>query len=635
MIIITLPDGSELGFEKAVSVMEIAETIGAGLARVALAGKVDGKPVDMSYVVENDAKLEIITPRTDEGVEIIRHSAAHVMAQAVTRLFPDAKVAIGPAIEDGFYYDFDLEHNFTDSDLEKIEKEMKKIVKEDLEFKKKVMPKEEAIKYFEDKGEKYKVELIKSFDDEVVNLYNQGDFVDLCRGPHVPSTKYLKAFKLKSVAGAYWRGDADNKMLQRIYGYAFAKKKELKKHINLLKEAEKRDHRKIGKELDLFTMSDFGPGFPFFLPKGMVIKNKLMEIWRDEHKKAGYEEIQTPIILNRSLWETSGHWFNYKENMYTSVIDDEDVAIKPMNCPGCILVYKNGSHSYRDFPMRIGEMGLVHRHELSGSLHGLMRVRAFTQDDAHIFMTPDQIEDEVIKVIDLYEKFYDLFDLDFHIELSTKPEKAIGEDAIWETAEKALEGAMKKSGRDYKMNPGDGAFYGPKLDFKLKDAIGRIWQCGTIQLDFNLPERFDLNYIGEDGEKHRPVMIHRAMYGSLERFMGILIEHYEGEFPLWLAPVQVKFLTISDDQNEYAKDIMKQLEEKGIRAQLDDRAEKIGFKIREANLNKIPVQVIIGSQEEEKGEVNIRRFGSKKSENFGKMKFIENIIEEAKVKFKK
>nr|WP_307905444.1 threonine--tRNA ligase [Haliovirga abyssi] len=633
---IKLPDGSIKEFEKEVSVKEVAESIGKRLAKDAIAGKINGKAVDLSEIISENSEVEIITPRSEEAVEIIRHSTAHLMAQAVIRLFPNVKVTIGPAIENGFYYDFDSEHKFNEEDLLKIEDEMRKIIKENHKFERTVVSKEEAIRIFTEKEETYKVELINDLGGDSFSLYKQGEFLDLCRGPHVPSTGYLGSFKLKSVAGAYWRGNSDNKMLQRIYGYAFTTDKELKKFLRFLEEAEKRDHRKLGKELELFMMSEYGAGFPFFLPKGMEIRNILEDLWRKEHKKAGYQEIKTPIMLNRTLWETSGHWFNYKENMYTTKIDDEDVAIKPMNCPGGILVYKNNVHSYRDFPLRTGELGLVHRHELSGVLHGLMRVRAFTQDDAHIFMTEEQIEDEIVGVIDLIDKFYSkLFGFEYEVELSTKPEKAIGADEIWETATNALRGAIERKGMDYKINEGDGAFYGPKLDFKIKDCIGRTWQCGTIQLDFNLPERFDLNYIGVDGEKHRPVMIHRVIYGSLERFIGILIEHYAGAFPLWLAPVQVKVLTISDEQLEYAKKVVNLLKEKDIRVELDNRNEKIGFKIREANMKKIPVQLILGKNEMEVEEVNVRRFGSKESTGHKLTEFIESIVEESKIKFEK
>jgi threonyl-tRNA synthetase len=557
------------------------------------------------------------------------------MAQAVIRLFPGTKVSIGPSIDKGFYYDFDPLNQFSEEDLIKIENEMKNIAKEDIKIVRHEITREDAIEKFKAMGENYKVEIIESIPvGEILSLYEQGEFIDLCRGPHVPSTRYLKAFKLTKVAGAYWRGDSKNKMLQRIYGYAFAEERELKEYLVQLEEAEKRDHRKLGKELELFFMSDYGPGFPFFLPKGMELKNTLMRLWEKEHKKSGYKMIQTPIMLNKELWETSGHWFNYRENMYTSEIDELEFAIKPMNCPGCMLAYKNGLHSYKDLPLRMGEFGHVHRHEFSGALHGLFRVRAFTQDDAHVFMTPSQMQDEVIKIIDLYDKFYTLFGLSYHIELSTRPENSIGDVAIWEMSEKTLADAITASGRTYKLNPGDGAFYGPKLDFKLKDAIGRIWQCGTIQLDMNLPERFDLSYIGEDGEKHRPIMLHRAMYGSIERFTGILIEHYAGAFPFWLAPVQVKVLTITDDQIDYAKEIQALLEERGIKVELDTRAEKIGYKIREANGKyKIPVQLVLGKAEIENRTVNVRRFGSQDQTSMSLDEFLKMVEEENKVKF--
>lgn len=634
---VILPSGDIKEFENAVNMFEIAKSISNSLAKKAVAAKVDDKLVDMSYILDRDAKVELIAANTPEGEEIIRHSTAHLMAQAVTRLFPGTKVAIGPAIENGFYYDFDPKEQFTEEDLEKIEQEMKKIVKENVKIEREEMVREEAIKHFEKLGENYKVEIISSIPEgEVLTFYKQGDFIDLCRGPHVPSTSYLKAFKLKSVAGAYWRGDAKNKMLQRIYGFAFADDVSLKNHLKFLEEAEKRDHRKLGKELDLFFMSDYGPGFPFFLPNGMKMRNVLTDLWRKEHEKAGYQMIQTPIMLNKELWETSGHWMNYRENMYTSEIDETEFAIKPMNCPGGVLVYKNGIHSYKDLPIRAGELGIVHRHEFSGALHGLMRVRTFTQDDAHIFMTPDQIEDEIIGVVNLIDKFYKgLFGFEYHIELSTRPEKAIGSKEIWDKAESALEKALQKIGKDFKVNPGDGAFYGPKLDFKIKDAIGRTWQCGTVQLDFNLPERFDISYIGEDGAKHRPVMIHRVVYGSLERFMGILIEHYAGAFPMWLAPCQVKILTINDEVSAYANEVLNILKENGIRAEIDERAESIGYKIREANGKyKVPVQLIIGKNEVENREVNIRRFGSQSQESMSLEKFVEMVKEEAVAKFK-
>ena len=520
-----------------------------------------------------------------------------------------------------------------------IEEEMKKIVKENIKLEKYVLPRDEAIDYFRDVDKnKYKVEIVEGIPQgEQVSFYKQGDFTDLCRGTHVPSTGYLKAFKLRTVAGAYWRGNSKNKMLQRIYGYSFSNEERLKHHLKLMEEAEKRDHRKLGKELELFFLSEYGPGFPFFLPKGMIIRNVLIDLWRKEHEKARYQLLETPIMLNKELWEVSGHWFNYRENMYTSEIDELEFAIKPMNCPGGVLSFKHQLHSYKDLPARLAELGKVHRHEFSGALHGLMRVRSFTQDDSHIFMTPDQVQDEIIGVVNLIDKFYSkLFGFEYEIELSTKPEKAIGSQEIWDMAESALAGALDKLGRKYKINPGDGAFYGPKLDFKIKDAIGRMWQCGTIQLDFNLPERFDVTYIGEDGEKHRPVMLHRVIYGSIERFIGILIEHYAGAFPMWLAPVQVKVLTLNDECIPYAKEIMNKLEELGIRAELDDRNETIGYKIREANGRyKIPMQLIIGKNEVENKEVNIRRFGSKDQFPKSLDDFYDYVVDEAAIKFDK
>ncbi|WP_291256010.1 threonine--tRNA ligase [Fusobacterium sp.] len=633
-----LPSGDVKEFEGEVNLFTIAKSISNSLAKKSVAAKVNDELVDMSTLLNGEAKVEFITPDTEDGEEVIRHSTAHLMAQAVVRLFPGTKVAIGPAIENGFYYDFDPKVQFTEEDLAKIEAEMKKIVKENEKIERIMMTREDAIKHFEELGEEYKVEIIKEIaQGEMLSFYKQGEFMDLCRGPHVPSTSYLKAFKLKSVAGAYWRGDSNNKMLQRIYGFAFSDEKKLKDYLTLLEEAEKRDHRKLGKELELFFMSEYGPGFPIFLPKGMAIRNTLINLWKREHTLAGYTEIMTPIMLNKELWETSGHWFNYRENMYTSTIDETEFAIKPMNCPGGVITYKHQLHSYKDLPIRCGELGTVHRHEFSGALHGLMRVRCFTQDDAHIFMTPEQIESEIIGVVNLIDKFYSkLFGFEYHIELSTKPEKAIGSDEIWEKAESALAGALDKIGKPYKLNPGDGAFYGPKLDFKIKDAIGRTWQCGTIQLDFNLPERFDISYIGEDGEKHRPVMIHRVVYGSIERFIGILIEHYAGAFPLWLAPTQVKLLTISDETVPYAKEIYNILLEKGIRVELDDRAESIGYKIREANGKyKVPVQLIIGKNEVENKEVNVRRRGSQEQVSMKLDEFVNMIVAEAEVKFDK
>ena len=636
MIEMILPDGSKRQLEKAMTVVEFAKTIGSSLGKSTVGAIIDGVQVDPSYVIEKSGEIQIITATSEEGIAIIRHSAAHIMAQAVQRLFPNTKVTIGPVIENGFFYDFDPEKPFTEEDLEKIEKEMEKIVKENYPFVRSEMTAEEAKKYFAEKGETYKVEIIEDLGAEKVSIYQQGEFVDLCRGTHIPSTGFLKAFKLMSTAGAYWRGNSNNKMLQRIYGVAFGSKKELDEYLTMLAEAEKRDHRKLGKQLDLFFLDEHGPGFPFFMPKGVELFNKLQEVWRVEHKKKNYKEIKTPIMLDKELWEISGHWFNYRENMYTSEIDEKEYAIKPMNCPGSIIAYKNNLHSYKDLPLKYGEMGLVHRHEFSGALHGLMRVRAFTQDDAHVFCTEEQIEEQIIEIIDLYDKFYTLFGFEYNIELSTKPEKAIGSDEIWAMAEAKLESALQHKGIAYKLNPGDGAFYGPKIDFKMKDSIGRIWQCGTIQLDFNLPTRFEMSYIGSDGEKHEPVMIHRAMYGSLERFIGILIEHYAGAFPVWLAPVQVKVLTISQEQVSYAEEVAAKLQEAGIRVELDTREEKIGYKIREANgEKKVPVQLVLGKNEMANNEVNVRRFGSQDSTTMSLDDFIKEIVKESKVPFGK
>ena len=636
MIEMILPDGSKRQLENPMTVVEFAKSIGSSLGKATVGAVIDGVQVDPSYVIDKSGEIEIITNTSEKGIEIIRHSAAHIMAQAVQRLFPNTKVTIGPVVENGFFYDFDPERPFTEEDLEKIENEMKKIVKENYPFERSEMSAEEAKKFFAEKGETYKVEIIDDLGVDKVSIYKQGEFVDLCRGTHIPSTGYLKAFKLMSTAGAYWRGDSKNKMLQRIYGVAFASKKELDEYLTMMEEAERRDHRKLGKQLNLFFLDEHGPGFPFFMPKGVELFNKLQEIWRVEHKKRGYQEIKTPIMLDRELWEISGHWFNYRENMYTSVIDEKTYAIKPMNCPGSIISYKNNLHSYKDLPLKYGEMGLVHRHEFSGALHGLMRVRAFTQDDAHVFCTKEQIEEQIIEIIDLYDKFYTLFGFEYHIELSTKPDKAIGSDEIWEMAEANLKSALEHKGIDYKLNPGDGAFYGPKIDFKMKDSIGRIWQCGTIQLDFNLPQRFEMSYIGADGEKHEPVMIHRAMYGSLERFLGILIEHYAGAFPTWLAPVQARILTISDEQVPFAKEVFEKLQNAGIRVELDTRVEKIGYKIREANGDqKIPVQLIIGKNEVANNEVNMRRFGSQESKNVSVDEILNILVEESKVPFKK
>ncbi len=620
---ITLKDGSVKEYAQAMSVLDIASDISAGLARVACAGEVDGERVDLRTVVDKDCTLNILTAKDEGGLATLRHTASHVMAQAIKRLYPEAKLAIGPSIADGFYYDIDFASPIAAEDLEKIEAEMKKIVKEALPIERFTLPRNEAIALMKEKEEPYKVELIEDLpEDEEISFYRQGDFTDLCAGPHLMNTKEVgKAYKLTSIAGAYWRGDEHNKMLTRIYATAFGKKEELEAYLTMLEEAKKRDHRKLGKELGLFMMHDAGPGFPFFLPKGMVLKNTLLDYWRQLHKKAGYVEISTPIILNRSLWETSGHWDHYKNNMYTTVIDGQDYAIKPMNCPGGVLTYASEPRSYRDLPLRMGELGIVHRHEKSGQLHGLMRVRCFTQDDAHIFMTPEQIKDEIMGVAKLINEVYTLFGFKYHVELSTRPEDSMGSDEDWEMATEGLRSALDALGLDYVVNEGDGAFYGPKIDFHLVDAIGRTWQCGTIQLDFQLPQRFELEYQGADGEKHRPIMIHRVVFGSIERFIGILIEHFAGAFPTWLAPVQVKVLPISDKYADYAEKVRKQLDDAGIRVEVDTRAEKIGYKIREAQMQKVPYMVIVGQKEEEEGLVSVRsRFagdeGQKNPEEF-------------------
>ena len=604
---ITLKDGSSNEYAQSMSVIDIAKDISEGLARVATAGEVDGEVVDLRTVIDKDCELNILTFNDEKGKGAFRHTTSHIMAQAIKRLYPDTKLAIGPSIEDGFYYDIDRETPLVAEDLEKIEAEMKKIVKEDLPIKQYTMPRAEAIAYFKEKDEPYKVELIEDLpEDSVISFYSQGEFTDLCAGPHLMSTKPVKAFKLTSLAGAYWRGSEKNKMLQRVYGTSYPKKAELEEYLHMMEEAKKRDHRKLGKELGLFMMREEGPGFPFFLPKGMELKNQLLDYWREIHKKAGYVEISTPIMLSRHLWETSGHWDHYKDNMYTTVIDDEDFAIKPMNCPGGILVYESEPRSYRDLPLRMGELGLVHRHEKSGQLHGLMRVRCFTQDDAHIFMTPEQVRDEIKGVVKLINEVYSLFGFKYHVELSTRPEDSMGSDEDWDMATEALRGALDDLGLPYVVNEGDGAFYGPKIDFHLEDSIGRTWQCGTIQLDFQLPLRFNLEYTGADGEKHRPIMIHRVIFGSIERFIGILIEHFAGAFPTWLAPVQVKVLPISDKYMDYAQKVLDELNNSGVRAEIDTRAEKIGYKIREAQMKKIPYMLVVGAKEEEDGLVSIR-----------------------------
>ncbi|MDD2401835.1 MAG: threonine--tRNA ligase [Clostridia bacterium] len=608
MVNITLKDGSVKQYEPGITVMQIAEDISKGLARVALVGKVNSEVVDLAKQVNEDVTLEILTFDSPKGQNAYRHTTSHILAQAVLRLFPGTKLAIGPAIEQGYYYDFDSKHTFTPEDMLKIEEEMKKIIKEDLPLVRKELSREDAIKMFKEKGEAYKVELINDLpEDAQISTYIQGDFTDLCAGPHVSSTGKIKAVKLMSLAGAYWRGSEKNKMLQRIYGTCFPKKSDLEAYLFRLEEAKKRDHRKLGQELKLFTVMDEGPGFPFFYPKGVVIINELENYWRQIHREWNYQEIKTPVILNRQLWERSGHWDHYRENMYTTIIDEEDFAIKPMNCPGAMLVYNSELHSYRDLPLRTAELGLVHRHELSGALHGLMRVRSFTQDDAHIFMLPSQITEEIKGVIDLVDTIYKLFGFEYHVELSTKPEKAMGSDEDWEMATNSLEKALQEKGIDYKINAGDGAFYGPKIDFHLMDSIGRTWQCGTIQLDFQLPERFELTYVGEDGQKHRPVMIHRVAFGSMERFIGILTEHFAGAFPTWIAPVQVKILPITERQIEYAKQLVQDLFRAGIRVEIDKRSEKIGYKIREAQLEKIPYMLVVGDKELENRTVALRK----------------------------
>ena len=607
---IILPDGSAKEYAAGTTLGEAVKQLSNSLAKKVLAANVNGELTDLREELVDGSEVAFLTFEEDGGKHTLRHTASHILAQAVKRLWPEAKLAIGPAIDKGFYYDIDMEHTLTPEDLGKIEKEMSRIVKENLPITKSVMSRQEAIEFFKSKNEDYKVELIEDLpEDAVISCYAQGDFIDLCAGSHVASTGKVKAFKLQSIAGAYWRGDEKNKMLQRIYGTAFEKKEDLDAYLHLLEEAAKRDHRKLGKELGLFVIKEEGPGFPFFLPKGMALRNELENFWREVHHEFDYEEIRTPIILNKQLWETSGHWFHYRENMYTTIIDDEEYAIKPMNCPGGILVYQNDMHSYRDFPLRYAELGLVHRHELSGALHGLFRVRAFTQDDAHVFMLPDQMQSELMKVIELFDRIYSQFGLKYHVELSTKPDNAMGDDAIWEAATEALRNAIEAKGIPYVINPGDGAFYGPKLDYHIEDSLGRTWQCGTIQLDMNLPERFQIDYVGEDGQKHRPIMIHRACFGSMERFIGILTEHYAGAFPTWMAPVQVKILPISEKHVEYAEQLAKQMHRDYVRVEVDDRSEKIGYKIRQAQMAKVPYMLVVGDKEVEEGTVNVRKHG--------------------------
>ncbi len=634
MIKITLKDGSVKEFENAVSAADITKEISMGLYRNACSCKINGEVKDLRTVVDSDCAFEVLTFDDIDGKKTFNHTASHIMAQAVKRLYPDVKLTIGPAIDSGFYYDFDIETPFSPEDLEKIEKEMKTIVKEGLEIDKFELEPAEAIKLMEEKNEPYKVELINEHAEkgEPISFYKQGEFTELCAGPHLMDMKVVKAFKLTNCTGAYWRGDAKNKMLCRVYGTAFPKASMLEEYLTMLEEAKKRDHRKIGKELELFTIMEEGPGFPFFLPKGMILKNTLVDYWREIHREAGYDEIQSPMMLNRALWERSGHWDHYKENMYTTVIDDTDFAVKPMNCPGGILVYKTKMHSYKDLPLRMGELGLVHRHELSGALHGLMRVRCFTQDDAHIFMTREQIKDEIKGVVSLIDKVYSTFGFEYHIELSTQPEDSMGAKEDWDIATDALRDAITELGYDYEVNEGDGAFYGPKLDFHLTDCLGRTWQCGTIQLDFQLPERFELEYVGSDGEKHRPIMIHRVVFGSIERFIGILTEHFAGAYPVWLAPVQVKLLPIADRHLDYLYDVKKALEAKGIRCEIDDRSEKIGFKIRSAQLEKVPYMLLAGDKDIENNTISVR---SRKQGDEGATTlddFLARILEEVETK---
>ena len=628
---IILPDGSKKAYAAGTTLAQAVKELSNSLAKKVLAADVDGQLTDLREEVKDGSHVSFLTFADKGGQHTLRHTASHILAQAVKRLWPEAKLAIGPAIDKGFYYDIDMEHVLTPEDLGKLETEMARIVKENLPIEKEIMSRQEALKFFEEKGEDYKVELIADLpEDAIISCYKQGDFTDLCAGPHVASTGKVKAFKLQSIAGAYWRGDEKNKMLQRIYGTAFEKKDELDAYLHMLEEAAKRDHRKLGKELGLFVLKEEGPGFPFFLPKGMAVRNALENFWREVHHDFDYDEIRTPIILNKQLWETSGHWDHYRENMYTTIIDDEEYAIKPMNCPGGILVYQNEMHSYRDFPLRYAELGLVHRHELSGALHGLFRVRAFTQDDAHVFMLPEQMQDELLKVIELFDRIYSQFGLKYHVELSTKPDNAMGDDAIWEQATDALRKAIEAKGIPYVINEGDGAFYGPKLDYHIEDSIGRTWQCGTIQLDMNLPERFQIEYVGEDGQKHRPIMIHRACFGSMERFLGILTEHYAGAFPTWMAPVQVKILPISDKHITYAKELAKKMHKDYVRVEVDERNEKIGYKIRQAQVAKVPYMLVVGDKEMEEGTVNVRKHGGDELGTVPFQEFFNAVKEEIK-----
>ncbi len=631
MITIRLKDGKEKEFESAVSLADAAKAISNSLGKNALVAKVNGELTDLRDPIVDGAEVEFFTKEDPEGLFTLRHTASHVMAQAIQHLFPSVKFAIGPAIDDGFYYDLDSDHVFSQEDFAAIEKEMSKIAKENIPLVKKVLPRDEALQYFKDKGQDYKVMLIEDLpEEETISLYEQGDFTDLCAGPHLKSTSKVKTFKLMTVAGAYWRGDSKNKMLQRIYATAFFSKEDLDHYLFVRAEAEKRDHRKLGKQLDLFSFHEEGPGFPFFHPKGMILRNKLMDYERELFKEFGYVEIMTPVILSKKLWLQSGHWDHYKENMYFTQIDEEDYAIKPMNCPGGILFFKTQQRSYRDLPMRVGEFGLVHRHELKGALHGLFRVRCFTQDDAHIFMTQEQMKDEVIKCMAMYQKMYGVFGLEYHVELSTRPENSMGSDELWEISTNALREAIETAGVPYQINEGDGAFYGPKLDFHVQDSLGRTWQCGTIQMDMQLPERFDVNYIGEDGEKHRAVMLHRAGYGSLERFIGILIEHYAGAFPTWIAPVQAKIIPVTDKNLEYAKSVAAAMSESDIRVEVEEANETLGYKIRKAQMEKVPYMIIVGDQEMKGHTISVR---SRKNGDLGSQSlpmFVANLIREIK-----
>lgn len=629
MIKVTFPDGSVREYEKGVELYEVARSISEGLARNKLGAVVNGETRGLQEKLVEDSQVRFVDFDDPEGRAIFWHTSAHIMALAVQRLWPDVKFAIGPAIDDGFYYDFDTEHRFTPEDLEKIEKEMAKIVKEGHVLERFVMDRQEALDKFEKEGEVYKVDLIEHFpDDEEISFYVLGEFIDLCRGPHLRDIRKVKALKLLSIAGAYWRGDENNKMLQRIYGTTFEKKKSLEDYLKRLEEARRRDHRKLGKEMKLFSIHPEGPGFPFFHPKGMILRNILEQYWKKEHDKAGYGEIKTPMILSESLWHQSGHWDHYKENMYFTEIDEGHYAIKPMNCPGSILVYKEDLYSYRDLPLRWAELGLVHRHELSGALHGLMRVRAFTQDDAHLFMLPSQIKEELKDVLRLSDKIYKTFGFDYHVELSTRPENSMGSDEQWESATDSLREALDEMGIDYILNKGDGAFYGPKIDLHLKDAIGRTWQCGTIQLDFQMPERFELSYIDADGQKKQPVMIHRTILGSVERFLGNLIEQFAGKFPLWIAPEQVRVIPVTHRHSDFAEEVEKKLSEQGFRVSLDGRSEKVGYKIRAAQVEKVPYMLVIGDKEIESGRFTVRHFIDGVLEDMAFEDFVDKMNEE-------